>query len=107
MLNSNIHIQNFKSKVQVEHVLNIIIISIVVIVMVISCLAALRPISTDQYYKVQKLALQHSYPETQQLAFKVLMQEKISVIDFYRVMHARQYEALQVHQYPAMKIEDE
>lgn len=101
MLHIKDYFQALKSKVQTEYVLNTVICSIVVLVIGISFVAARHPVSSEQYSKIQKLASQQSFPQTQNMAHLMLMQDRICVVDFYRLMHAQHYESSRIQTYPA------
>ena len=76
-------------------------------VIAISFFAARYPVSSEQYFKIQKLAIQQSFPETQNMAHLMLMQDEICVVDFYRLMHAQHYESSRIQTYPAEAQDDE
>lgn len=107
MLHFKDYLQNFKSKVPIEQLFNAVVAGIILIVILVSVFAGLRSVSSDQYYKVKQLAQQQSFPETQNMAHLILMQQKISVIDFYRLMYAKHYESSRIQKYPAMTIEED
>lgn len=101
MLHIKDYFQGLKSKVQAEYVFNAVIFSIIVVVISISFVAARHPVSSEQYFEIQKLALQQSFPQTQNMAHLMLMQDRICVVDFYRLMHAQHYESSRIQIYPA------
>lgn len=107
MLHIKDYCQRLKLKVQPEHALNAVIFSIILVVIAISFFAARYPVSSEQYFKIQKLAIQQSFPETQNMAHLMLMQDEICVVDFYRLMHAQHYESSRIQTYPAEAQDDE
>ena len=107
MLHIKDYFQRLKLKVQPEHALNAVIFSIILVVIAVSFFAARYPVSSEQYFKIQKLAIQQSFPETQNMAHQMLMQDKICVVDFYRLMNAQHYESSRIQTYPAEAQDDE
>ena len=107
MLHIKDYFQRLKLIVQPEHALNAVIFSIILVVIAVSFFAARYPVSSEQYFKIQKLAIQQSFPETQNMAHLMLMQDEICVVDFYRLMHAQHYESSRIQTYPAEAQDDE
>lgn len=100
-------ILKFKSKCQVEYVLNIIILSIVMVIVCSASYALIRPVNIKQYQQVKILAKQQICPQTQLMAESLLLDQPITHYKFLRLMHAHHFEYARMNQYPAMAIEDE
>ena len=55
MLHIKDYFQRLKLKVQPEHALNAVIFSIILVVIAVSFFSARYPVSSEQYFKIQKL----------------------------------------------------
>lgn len=107
MLISKDQILKFKAQFQIEYVFNAILAVIIAFILVTAIYGLVRPVSLDQFSQVIQLSKQQAFPETQEMARELLIQEKIRNVDFYRLMHAHHYEFSRINQYPAMALEDE
>ena len=92
----------FKSKIQLEQVYNIFVSMMIAIILILAVIALCRPISVQQYQNVSNLAVQQSYPETQEMAELLKQQDKIRMAAYLKLMHAYQMESVRAHQLPAL-----
>ncbi|WP_180114565.1 hypothetical protein [Acinetobacter sp. YH12063] len=92
----------FKYKIQLEQIYNIFVSVMIVVILVLAVIALYRPISVQQYQNVSRLALQQSYPETQEMAMLLRQQDRIRVGAYLKLMHAYQMESVRAHQLPAL-----
>ncbi|MGE8652549.1 hypothetical protein [Acinetobacter gandensis] len=92
----------FKSKIQLEQVYNIFVSMMIAIILILAVIALCRPISVQQYQNVSNLAVQQSYPETQEMAVLLKQQDKIRMAAYLKLMHAYQMESVRAHQLPAL-----
>ncbi|OTG77618.1 hypothetical protein B9T33_14835 [Acinetobacter sp. ANC 5054] len=92
----------FKSKIQLEQLYNIFVSVMIAVILVLAVIALFRPISIQQYRNVAQLAMQQSYPETQEMAETLQQQKQIKVGSYLKLMHAYQMESVRAHQLPAL-----
>lgn len=96
-----------KSDFLAEHILNVFVALVVLIIVVLSSIALCGPISDKQYQHIVVLSEQQSLPATQYIAIKLLHEPMVSSADYLRLMHANHFESSKIKKYPAMAIEDE
>lgn len=107
MLISKDQFLKFKSQFQIESLFNAILGGIIAFILMTAIYALIRPVNNEQFNQVVQLSKQQSFAETQEMALELLIQEKMSNFEFYRLMHAHHFESSRINQYPAMAIEDE
>lgn len=66
--------------------------SIIMLIVVLSSIALSRPISPNQFENVSRLSHQATFPETQEMALDLILENQISYIDYFRLMQAHQFE---------------
>ena len=66
-----------------------------------------RSITAAQYQTIQAFSQQASYPKTQHLARKILLNTPIYRKDYLKLLRAHRYESKRIRQYPAMAQDDE
>lgn len=105
MLISKDHLLKLIAQLKFEHALNIIVSIIIVVIIFFAVFIVLIPIESNKYHQVEVLSEQATYPATQKMARKLLIQEQIKFAEYFRLMRAHQFESSKVKQYPAMEQE--
>lgn len=82
-----------KSKITIEHSFKGVVAVIVLFILLFSWIISKRSISNIQYQKIQTVIQQQTYPESQKIALELLVQERISVGQYMKLMQVYQYEA--------------
>lgn len=96
----------FQSKFPFDFTQNSVLLVVIALILLLSSYALFRSINAVQYHQVQELAVQHSYPKTQEMAADLIAQDKISNAEYFRLMYAVDFESSKIKEYPALNIED-
>ena len=91
-----------KSQITLVQIYNGLMASIIMLIVVLSSIALSRPISQSQFENVSRLSLQATFPETQEMAQNLVLENQISYIDYFRLMQAHQFEQNRAKQLPAL-----
>ncbi|OTG65147.1 hypothetical protein [Acinetobacter silvestris] len=106
MLISKDQFLKFKSKFNLEDVLNTVVVLVILSIIFCAVLALKRPIESQKYHKVMLLTEQYTYPATQKMANHLILQDDIVTSDYFRLMWAHRTESSKVKEYPAMAQDD-
>lgn len=106
MLSFKEYFSKFKTHFPFEHIQIAILLVIVSLILLVASYALYRPINTAQFNQVLKLSKQQSFPATQDMAEQLAIQKKISNAEYYRLIHAYEYESSKIREYPALNIDD-
>lgn len=99
-------IKKFKASIQLEQIYNYLIVTIIAVILSMSLIALLRPITPTQYHQVYKISHQTHYIETQEMALALLSQDQIRVGQYLKLMQALQIEQHQAKQLPPISSEE-
>ena len=97
----------FNTQFKLEPVLNGMVMVMIFVMLVISGLALVRPVSVEHYQKMKQLSKQAAYPYTQKMAQRLITNPDVCTADYFPLMHAYQHEERHVKKYPAIESEDE
>lgn len=107
MLISKSQVLKFQQQFKFENILYIFVILMIITICILATMALFRPIESKKYQNVMQLSEQATYPATQQMAIRILLQEEILTSDYFKLLEAHQFESSQVRSYPAMAQGDE
>lgn len=99
-------IKQFYAQLRLEQIYNAFIIFIISIILLLSTVALYRPIDADRFQQIRMIASQPIYPESQEMAERLLQHPKIIFGQYLRLMHAHQVEVGKATELPALSIED-
>ncbi len=85
-----------------ENILNVIVGIMIVVMLILSTYALLRPVNTQQYSQVLKYSHQAAYPKTQKMAQELRDQDSIHVHQYLRLLRAYHFENHSIKEYPAL-----
>ncbi|AJB66751.1 MULTISPECIES: hypothetical protein [Acinetobacter] len=95
-----------KSELKADQCFNLVVIIIIGCIFMLSYLALLRPVNSEQYRRIVQLSRQATYPRTQDMAELIMAQSEIHRAEYLKLMHAYQFEHNHIKQYPALAQED-
>lgn len=96
----------FQSKFPFDFTQNSVLLLVIALILLLSSYALFKPINAKQYQQVDALAVQYSFPKTQEMAAELKTQEKVSNAEYFRLMYAVDFETSKIKEYPALNIED-
>lgn len=92
----------FRSKITLEQIYNLFICFIILLIIILGLFALNRPISSQKFHHVLRIAEQQSCPESQNLAQALTLETEISMGQYLKLMHAYHSESERAHQLPAV-----
>ena len=95
-------ILKLKSQITLVQIYNGLMASIIMLIVILSSIGLSRPISPNQFENVSRLSHQATFPETQEMAQDLVLENQISYIDYFRLMQAHQFEQNRAKQLPAL-----
>ncbi|EIB7123255.1 hypothetical protein ABFO97_11950 [Acinetobacter baumannii] len=95
-----------KSELKADQCFNLVVIIIIGCIFMLSYLALLRPVNSEQYQRIVQLSRQATYPRTQDMAELIMAQSEIHRAEYLKLMHTYQFEHDHIKQYPALAQED-
>ena len=99
-------VQQFKAKLSLEQSYQLAVFTIIIVILVMALIAILKPVSSVQMQRIEYLRLQHTHPESQQVATQLIEQKEVSVGQYLKLMHVYQYETQRAQQLPPVLSED-
>ncbi len=98
-------IVQLKSKIKLENVYNMLIVTIIAIILILAFIALHRPISVKQFENIVKLSSQANYSDTQAMALHLIQQPQVPYAQYFKLMQAHQLEMTRAHQLPPLQVE--
>ncbi|AVH14000.1 MULTISPECIES: hypothetical protein [Acinetobacter] len=94
-----------KSRLTLEQIYNGVVVSIIVIILLLSSIALYRPVGSVQFQNIEYLSQQSMYPETQEMAVRLMQQPQVRYGQYLKLMQAHQMELGQAKQLPPLDVE--
>ena len=94
-----------KSRLTLEQIYNGVVVSIIVIILLLSSIALYRPVGSVQFQNIEYLSQQSMYPETQEMAVRLMQQPQVRYGQYLKLMQAYQQESLRARQLPPVSVD--
>ena len=101
------NLEKIKNQFNIDH-LSHAVIAILLIFFTFKAIQVYRkPIDELQYQYVVELALQAQFPQTQQLAQQLLVQQRqINTVTYLKLIYAQHFESSKIRQQPSLQLDE-